>query len=90
MQTCCSVTEALKKNICPNDGMIREKILVEIPQSDLIFFRLFANKFGWQINNKQTLWDEFIKNSPENVQLSDEEIMEEIRAVRYGEVQNNN
>ena len=30
-----------------------------------------------------------MKNSPENIDLSDDEIMEEVRAVRYGKVQDN-
>ena len=83
------VTETIEKSLTSNDGMMREKILVDIPQSDLMFFKLFANKLGWQFKSKQTLWDEFIKCSPENVDLSDEEIMEEIRAVRYGKMQDN-
>ena len=83
------ITEAIEKSITSNDGITREKILVDIPQSDLIFFRLFADKLGWQFKSKQTLWDEFIQSSPENVDLSDEEIMEEVRTVRYGKVQNN-
>jgi len=73
--------------IASNDGVTREKILVEIPKSDLMFFKLFADKFGWQFNIRQSLWDEFIKNNPENVDLSEEEIMEEVRAVRYEKVQ---
>ena len=80
------ITETKEKSISSNDGMIREKILVDIPQSDLVFFKIFAQKLGWQINNKQTLWDEFINSSPKNVDLSEEEIMEEVRAVRYGKM----
>ena len=81
------VTEVKEKTIISNYGIRREKILVDIPQTDLLFFKLFAGKFGWQFNSKQSLWDEFIRNSPENVDLSDEEIMEAVRAVRYDKVQ---
>jgi len=80
------IIETINKSNAINDSMIREKILIDIPQSDLVFFKLFADKLGWQLLNKQTLWDEYIKNSPENVDLSDEEIMEEVRSVRYGKV----
>ena len=80
-------TSVKEKIITSNAGMMREKIVVDIPQSDLMFFKLFADKFGWQFKSKQNLWDEFIKSSPENVDLSEEEIMEEVRAVRYGKVQ---
>ena len=72
-----------------NDGMMRKKILVDIPQSDIIFFKFFADKLGWQFKSKQILWDEYLSSSPENIDLLEEEIMEEVRAVRYGKVQDN-
>ena len=78
------VSEVKEKSIIPNNGMIWETILVDIPQSDLIFFKLFADKLGWQFKSKQTLWDEYLKSSPDDVDLTEEEIMEEVRAVRYG------
>ena len=81
------VAEVKNKAFPSGFGVNREKILVEIPQSDMIFFKLFADKLGWQFNSRQSLWDEYIKVSPENVDLSEEEIMEEVRAVRYGKVQ---
>jgi hypothetical protein len=81
--------EIREKSTIPNYGMIREKVLVDIPRSDLLFFKLFADKFGWQLKSKQSQWEEYLKNSPENVDLSEEDIMEEVRAVRYGNVQDN-
>ena len=68
-----------------NTFVIKEKILVDIPQSDMMFFELFANKMGWHFNIKQNLWDKYINNSPKEIDLSDEQIMKEVRAVRYGE-----
>jgi len=50
------------------------------------FFQHFAEKMGWSVENKQALWDKYILNSPQNVDLTDEEIMEEVRAVRHGKV----
>ena len=82
-------TKVREKSINLNNGMMLERIFVDIPQSDMMLFQLFAGKMGWQFKNKQNLWDEVIKNSPENIDLSDDEIMEEVRAVRYGKVQDN-
>jgi len=82
-------TETRERSIPSNDGMVREKIFVDIPQSDLMFFKIFADKLGWQFKSKQSLWEEYIKNSPVNIDLSEEEIMDEVRAVRYGKVQDN-
>ena len=64
----------------------REKVFIDLPQSDLKFLQLFANKMGWLVDKKQNLWDKYIQNSPQNVDLSDEEILEEVRAVRYGKM----
>ena len=81
-------TKVKGKKFTANKRMPREKILVDIPQSDMMFFRLFADKFGWQFISKQILWQKYMQTSPKNVDLSEEEIMEEVRAVRYGKVQN--
>ncbi len=62
----------------------REKVFVDIPQSDMFFLQLFAEKMGWSVNNKARLWDEYLANSPQSVALSEEEVMNEVRAVRYG------
>jgi hypothetical protein len=80
-------TELMERSLISANGTKREKILVEIPQSDMIFFKFFADKLGWQFNSRQRLWEEYIKDSPENADLTDEEIMEEVRAVRYEKVQ---
>jgi len=62
---------------------IYEKVFVEIPRSDIDFFQLFAKKMGWTLENKNDLLDKYIASRPKNVDLTDEEIMEEVRAVRY-------
>ena len=63
-----------------------ENVYVRMPQSDMGFFQQFADKMGWSVENKQTMWNKYILNSPQNVDLTDEEIMEEVRAVRYGKM----
>jgi hypothetical protein len=66
--------------------IVCENVCVQMPQSDMAFFQLFADKMGWMVENRQNLWDKYIQNSPQNIDLTDEEIMEEVRAVRYGKV----
>ena len=61
----------------------QENVSVKIPQSDMVFFQLFADKMGWLVNRKQDLWEKYAASSPQNVPLIDEDIMEEVRAVRY-------
>ncbi|MDR0863626.1 MAG: hypothetical protein LBO74_01680 [Candidatus Symbiothrix sp.] len=75
-----------KKSIISKKKAVREKLFVDIPQSDIQFFKLFADKMGWFIDNKQNLWDKYIESSPKDIDLSDEDIMNEVRAVRYGKM----
>jgi hypothetical protein len=52
-------------------------------------FREFAEKFNWHYDSRQNLWDKYITCSPKNVNLSDDEIAEMVRAERYEKVKNN-
>ena len=64
----------------------RERVFIDLPQADVKFLQLFASKMGWSVDKKQNLWDKYILNGSQNVDLSDEEIMEEVRIVRYGKM----
>lgn len=69
----------LKRNKLSNE------FYVKVPQSDMDFFQLFVNKMGWEIENKTDLLDQYIISRPQNVEITDEDIMKEVRAVRYAE-----
>ena len=43
---------------------------------------------GWLVNRKQDLWEKYAVSSPQNIPLTDEEIIEEVRAVRYAKTHN--
>ena len=80
-------TAVRRESINSTNDIMRERIFVDIPQSDMIFFKFFADKMGWPLSNKQALWEKYMRSSLENIDLSEEEILEEVRAVRYGKVQ---
>ena len=82
-------TKVRRAGIKFGNSLIREKIFIDIPQSDMVFFKIFANKMGWEFDSKQSLWDKYMKSSPENIDLSEEEILEEVKSVRYGKIQDN-
>ena len=64
-------------------NMLSKEFYVKMPQSDMDFFQFFAKKMGWLIENKTDLLDKYIASRPKNVDLTDEAIMKEVRAVRY-------
>ena len=68
-----------------------ERVTLDIPKEDIRLFRIVARRFGWRIsdgrdvhNDNDALIDEFIGLLPTTPQLSEEEIMEEVKVVRYG------
>lgn len=56
---------------------------INIPISDWKFFKELVRKMGWEVQTREELLDSFIESRPEKSPLSDEEIMNEVRAVRY-------
>jgi hypothetical protein len=48
-----------------------EKVFVDIPCQDMVFFRFFADKMGWKINFQQDLWEKYMNSCPKGVELSD-------------------
>jgi len=56
---------------------------VNIPISDWKFFKELVKKMGWEVQTREELLDSFIESRPEKSPLTDEEIMNEVKAVRY-------
>ena len=58
-------------------------VYVNVPTVDWSLFRELIRKFGWQAETREQLLDRFISSRPVNPDISEEEIMDEVRAVRY-------
>ena len=59
-------------------------VYLNVPMSDWSLLKELIREFGWQAETREQLIDRFIASRPQQPPLSDEEIMEEVRAVRYG------
>jgi hypothetical protein len=60
-----------------------QNIYLNVPPSEVGFIMTLARKMGWEVETKMDLLNKYIASRPKNVGLSDEEIMKEVRAVRY-------
>jgi hypothetical protein len=60
-----------------------QNIYLNVPQSEVGFIMTLAQKMGWEITTRADLLQKYINSRPKNVDLPDEEIMEELRAIRY-------
>lgn len=58
-------------------------VYVNVPAVDWTLFRELIRKFGWKIETREQMLDRFISSRPAEPALSEEEIMEEVKAVRY-------
>ncbi len=58
-------------------------IYIELPTSDLSFFKTLAKKMGWNVRTPKNILDDFIETRPKDVDISDEDILNEVYAVRY-------
>ena len=66
---------------------IMESVLdvrLNIPKSDIRFFRELVDKMGWVADTKESALQKYIASRPKNVKLSDNDILTEVYAVRYG------
>lgn len=60
-----------------------QKVYLDIPTSDMSFFRTLAEKMGWVVKERQTVLESYFDSLPENVSLTEEDILAEVREVRY-------
>ena len=58
-------------------------VYVNVPLADWSLFRELIRKFGWQSETREQLLDRFIASRPTEPEISEEEIMDEVKAVRY-------
>ena len=58
-------------------------VYVSVPTVDWSLFRELIRKFGWQAETREQMLDRFISTRPATPDISEEEIINEVRAVRY-------
>lgn len=65
------------------DSATMQGVYVNVPTVDWSLFRELIRKFGWQAETREQLLDRFISSRPADPGISEEDIMDEVRAVRY-------
>ena len=75
----------LKNDSNMKNSASMQGVYVNVPTVDWSLFRELIRKFGWQAETREQLLDRFINSRPANPAISEEEIMDEVRAVRYAQ-----
>ena len=58
-------------------------VYLNIPRADWALLQELVSRFGWQSQTREQLLDEFLNTRPQAVDLREDDIMNEVRAVRY-------
>ena len=65
------------------DTTMNQGVFLSIPKSDIKFFKELAKKMGWDIDIREDFLKDYIKKKKKRVNLSEEEILAELNAIRY-------
>lgn len=65
------------------DTTMNQGIFLSIPKSDIKFFKELAKKMGWDVDIREDFLKDYIASRPKRVNLSEEEILAELNAIRY-------
>lgn len=60
-----------------------QNVYLNIPLTDVKFFKELAKKMGWTARTEEEFLEKYIDDRPSQVDLSDDDIMAELKAVRY-------
>lgn len=58
-------------------------VYINVPKNDWPLFRELIRKFGWKAETREQLLDRFISSRPSDAGISEEDIMDEVKAIRY-------
>ena len=64
------------------DTTMNQGVFLSIPKSDIKFFKELAKKMGWDIDIREDFLKDYIASRPKRVNLSGEEILAELNAIR--------
>lgn len=65
------------------DTTMNQGVFLSIPKSDIKFFKELTKKMGWDIDIREDFLKDYIASRPKRVNLSEEEILAELNAIRY-------
>ena len=61
----------------------QQGVFLNVPKADWSLLRELIRKYGWQAETREQMLDRFIGTLPKESPLSEEEIMDEVNAVRH-------
>jgi hypothetical protein len=63
---------------------VLENFYINIPQSDVSYLMELAKKMGWKVEKRERIINRYFDSRNDETMLSEDDIMKEVEAVRYG------
>ena len=63
---------------------VLQNVYLNVPKTDVRLIKELAEKMGWGMETKENFIKRFIATRPKHIALTDEDILEEVYAVRHG------
>ena len=60
-----------------------QNVFLSVPVADLTLLKELIRRFGWKAETQEQLLERFVQSRAPVPPLSEDEIMEEVKAVRY-------
>lgn len=60
-----------------------QSVFLSVPKADWKLLKELIRKFGWQVETQEQLLERFANSRPVVPPVSEDEIIEEVKAVRY-------
>ena len=60
------------------------QVVLSIPNDEVSFIQRLAQKMGWTFEKKEDVLTRFISSVPKDIDISDEDIIEAVKEIRYG------
>ncbi len=62
---------------------LAQGVYLNVPRADWNLFQELVRKFGWEAESREEMLDKFLQTRPDESDLTETDIMNEVKAVRY-------
>jgi hypothetical protein len=60
-----------------------QSVFLNVPREDWKLLQELIQKYGWQAETREQLLERFVQSRPETPYVSEDEIVEEVKAIRH-------
>ena len=73
----------LKNEIIMYSSTMTQSVYLDVPVADWTLLQGLINRFGWKSETREDMLRDFLQTRPYVSDLTEEDIMNEVRSVRY-------